>query len=170
MNDTIHIHDYSTEWPHQFAAEARRIATALEALAPRIEHIGSTSVPGLAAKPVIDIMVGLDDFRHTAEVVAALERLGYAQWYEDPDRSERLFFVRWADAAREHRLSHIHAVPAGSVFWRDHLAFRSRLRADADLASAYAALKRGLAVAHQTDRDAYTAAKTPFIRAVLEAP
>jgi len=138
----------------------------LGGFAVRIEHVGSTSVPGLAAKPVIDIMVGLKSVDDGPRVIAPLEQLGYAHWYEDPGRSERLYFVRWADEVRSYRLSHIHAAPLGGTFWTELLLFRDWLRCDTENAARYETLKRDLAKQYINDRDAYTAAKTQFVRAI----
>jgi len=91
--DQIEIHPYDPHWPRRFREEASRIDAALGELSLTIEHVGSTSVPGLVAKPVIDIMVGLHNFDRGQDVVVALERLGYAHWREDPAKPERLYFV-----------------------------------------------------------------------------
>jgi GrpB-like predicted nucleotidyltransferase (UPF0157 family) len=127
--------------------------------------VGSTGVPGLAAKPVIDIadvVVDLGEARGVA--VEPLAEAGYAFWAENPD-PERLFFVRGLPPA-PHRTHHLHLMTPGPTLDR-HLAFRDRLTARPETAARYAALKRELAVAHRTDREAYTAAKKAFIDAVL---
>jgi GrpB-like predicted nucleotidyltransferase (UPF0157 family) len=170
MSDLIEIHPYDPAWPGRFKVEAARIMAALGSLAIGIEHVGSTAVPGLAAKPVIDMLLGLKDLDDGPRMVAPLQQLGYAHWYEDPARSERLYFVRWADATRSSRLSHLHVAPVGGVFWTELLRFRDWLRSDAHNAARYQALKQELAQRYADDREAYTAAKTEFVRAITRSP
>lgn len=130
-----------------------------------IEHVGSTAVPGLAAKPIIDIMVGLSGLAQAEARVDALEVLGYeyVPEYED-ELPDRRYFRRPATRPRTH---HLHCVERGSDFWTRHLAFRDRLREDGRVARAYGKLKVRLAEVHRTDGPAYTAAKSPFIEGVL---
>lgn len=168
-----------------FEHERTGIATALDSTGHRavIEHIGSTSVPGLAAKPIIDIMVGLVDpaafdrageepWRadqdrdieprgHTSHVrlVRALQALGYI-YRSEADIPGRLFFRRNAGNKRSH---HAHVVMHGGDEWEKHLLFRDFLRAHPQWAQVYADAKRKLAVTHSDDRVAYTDAKTPLI-------
>lgn len=120
-------------------------------------------MPGLVAKPVIDLQApvrGVDDVP-----VAALAEHGWALVPPELDeRPWRRFFVHVVDG---HRAAHLHVLPADSTWRRDHLAFRDALRADPRLRDAYADLKRRLAAEHGDDREAYTQAKTAFVRAVL---
>lgn len=150
-------------WPAMFAAEAARLTTALAArgLRIRLEHTGSTAVPGLPAKPVLDILGGYPDEAPLAPYVAALESAGYVHRGEQgiPGRH----FFRRGDP----RAWHLHLTVEGSAFWRDHLRFRDALRAGAALRDAYGALKRQLAARHPRDREAYTDGKGPFVAAVL---
>lgn len=164
--DPVELESYDATWPARFEQEAERLRGALGDLAVRIEHVGSTSVPGLASKPVIDIMIGVVDLQASADaVVAALSQLGYEYWEADPSRDERMHLVRW-NAGRSARLVHVHVAPTSGLFWRELLAFRDRLRSDPNLTAQYEDLKRGLAVQFGNDRDAYTAAKTEFVRKV----
>lgn len=153
-------------WPAQFAAAAAEIADACGAHVVAIEHVGSTSVAGLVAKPILDILVGTPSVADADACVPLLTARGYVydrRWEDElPDR--RLFVLH----EHGHRVRHVHAVPIGSWFWIDDLAFREALRADDALRDAYAELKRGLALEFATDRVGYTNAKGPFIRAVLE--
>lgn len=164
--DEIEIIAYDPAWPALFEAEAARLRTVLPGgLLLGLEHVGSTAVPGLAAKPVIDIagvVVDVGEARRMA--VEPLAEAGYAFWAENPDL-ERLFFVRGLPPA-PHRTHHLHLMAAGPTLDR-HLSFRDRLIARPDTAARYAALKQELAVAHLADREAYTAAKKAFIDAVL---
>jgi GrpB-like predicted nucleotidyltransferase (UPF0157 family) len=126
-----------------------------------IEHTGSTAVPGLAAKPIIDILAGLrtEDARPAA--IAALEAAGYVHRGEQeiPGRD----FFRRGDP----RQFHVHLTAVGSAFWTDHLAFRDWLRAHPDSAAQYAELKLRLAARFPRDREAYIAGKTNFVADVL---
>lgn len=127
----------------------------------KIEHIGSTAVPGIAAKPVIDILVGVPPKANRAAYVAVMRQLGYEHRGANgiPGRD---YFVR--GAPRSHQL---HLVSWSSGLWRDHLAFRDYLRAHPHTAREYEALKRQFAIAFADDRPKYAEAKGPFIRAVL---
>ena len=150
--------DYDPAWKEAFAAEAERIRPAVGA--GSIEHIGSTAVPGLPAKPIIDLVAGVES---PAACVEPLLALGYerAEW---GDFGERLFLRRLAaDGTATHHLS---LTTVGSTYWLDHLAFRDALRADDDLRDRYGALKREQAAAHE-DIDAYTRAKTSLVREAL---
>lgn len=157
------IADYSPEWPAQFAAERRMLARLLPGGV--IEHIGSTSVPGLAAKPIIDIMIGVSVLSEAEARISSFESLGYRYCPEHEQvLPQRRFFSR---SASPYPLCHIHAVVKGSPFWTEHLAFRDTLRDNAGLAAEYAALKYRLAGQFRGDRAAYTDAKASFIQAVL---
>ena len=150
-------------WPALFAAERDAIAAALAGwLTGPPEHIGSTAVPGLAAKPVIDIMAPVASLAASRGAIAAAATLQYAY---APYQAETMHW--FCKPGPQHRTHHLHLVPAGSPLWRDRLAFRDALRHDPALRAAYAALKQRLALAHRHDRDAYTAAKGPFVAQVL---
>jgi GrpB-like predicted nucleotidyltransferase (UPF0157 family) len=157
------IVEYSPHWPAMFESEQQRLRTALAAAAPVIEHVGSTSVVGLAAKPIIDIMIGLPDFAVADDLVAAVTALGYEYIarYEDV-MPYRRFFKKHAGEVATH---HIHMVGIGGEFWERHLLFRDYLRATPAAAGEYAALKRELATREWADGNEYAAAKTDFIRA-----
>jgi GrpB-like predicted nucleotidyltransferase (UPF0157 family) len=165
--DDIIIVDYNPHWPHLFQQEAARIRQALgEDLILRLEHIGSTAVPGLPAKPIIDLLIGVNSIPEARQIaVPALEALGYAFWYDDPDPNH-LFFVKGLppNGPRSH---HIHIVPAEGSEW-DRVLFRDYLRAHPDEAARYAALKRDLATRFQNDREAYTDAKGEYIKSITE--
>lgn len=166
MSYPVVIVDYDPEWPAQYAAEADRIREALGDRIVAVEHIGSTAVPELAAKPIIDLMVGLRDLANAGGCVAPLERLGYeyVPQYEE-SMPERRYFHKGPPRGRTH---HLHMVEVGSDFWERHLLFRDILRAHPETARAYGALKRELAGRHGADREAYTDAKTAFIAAAIE--
>ena len=156
---------YDPGWVARFAAERDRLLTLFAPGAVRIEHVGSTSVPGLAAKPVVDVMLGVPRLADLERRIPALEAQG---WVYVPEHEavfpERRFLARPRTPPRSH---HLHAVELGTPFWNDHLAFRDRLRAHPDEAAAYGRLKAKLATRHRNDRMAYTEAKTGFIAGVL---
>lgn len=154
---TVVIEDYSPSWPAAFTAERARLRDIFPAA--RMEHVGSTAIPGLAAKPIVDIMVGAVSL---AEIEACIPRVvgdGY-RYVEEFNAliPERRYFEKPG--------FHIHAVAQGVPFWVRTLAFRDALRADPALRREYESLKRRLAQAHRDDVGAYTDAKTPFIRSV----
>jgi GrpB-like predicted nucleotidyltransferase (UPF0157 family) len=129
-----------------------------------IEHVGSTAIPGVTAKPVIDIVVGVRDLPSAEPAHAAVAPLGYVSFPYRP--TEEHWFCKPSPAYRTH---HLHLVPFESTLWRDRLTFRDYLRAHPAVAAEYAGLKRGLATQYRFDREAYTDAKAPFIQAVLAA-
>jgi GrpB-like predicted nucleotidyltransferase (UPF0157 family) len=156
----VEVVDYDPEWPRMFAEEKARILEACGEWLEVIEHIGSTSVPGLAAKPIIDMMPGLrrlEDGRHCIE---PMEKLGY-QYLGEYGIPGRLYFNR--GVPRSH---HVHMFVVGHGQWDRHLLFRDYLRTHPQAAAAYADLKRELARRHREDRDAYTDAKTEFVRTI----
>jgi GrpB-like predicted nucleotidyltransferase (UPF0157 family) len=168
MTDQIIVTPYDPAWPTRFRIESQLIHVALNDINPVIEHIGSTSVSGLAGKPIIDMLVGvhsLDEFeRHSARL--AIYGYEYIPEYERvlPDRR---FFKRVVRGVRTH---HVHVVEFNGLYWKRYLKFRDNLRADAWLAARYAELKRRLATRFRYDRDAYTNGKTGFVEAVLAMP
>jgi GrpB-like predicted nucleotidyltransferase (UPF0157 family) len=168
MNDPITVAGYDAAWPIRFRIESQLIQIALGDLNPRIEHIGSTSVPGLAGKPIIDMLVGvrsLGDFERHCD---RLSIYGY-EYIPEYERAlpDRRFFKRVVRGVRTH---HVHVVEIDGHYWKRYLKFRDSLRADAWLAGRYADLKRRLAARFRYDRDAYTNGKTGFVEAVLAMP
>ncbi|MBI1252361.1 MAG: GrpB family protein [Alphaproteobacteria bacterium] len=166
--DEIEIVAYDAAWPDLFEAEASALRAALPADAVlEIVHVGSTAVPGLAGKPIIDIMIATPDLgRARACFPGALEPLGYEFRRNNPD-PERLFFVKGRPPRGSRRTHHVH-VCADAAALRRHIVFSEHLRADPQTAKAYEALKRDLAARYRHDREAYTDAKSAFIVATLE--
>jgi GrpB-like predicted nucleotidyltransferase (UPF0157 family) len=132
-------------------------------LAGSIEHIGSTAIPGLAAKPVIDIMAGVESLDASRPAVVVLADFEYC--YAPYRAGVMHWLCKPSPAARTH---HLHLVPFQSRLWMEQLAFRDYLRAHPDVALEYAALKWRLAEQHRFDREAYTDAKAPFVRWILD--
>jgi GrpB-like predicted nucleotidyltransferase (UPF0157 family) len=155
--DPVEVIPYDPAWPDHFERWRQRLQQALGNAATRIAHIGSTAVPGLAAKPIIDVQVIVPDVGDEAAYVPAIERAGVAFRARDP---EHRYFRPAGDRPRDVQ---VHVCCAGSSWERAHLLFRDFLRADEGLRGAYAALKRDLAARYRHDRIAYNEAKTSFI-------
>ena len=155
------IAPYDPVWPLDFAAEADRLAQACRDLPLRVEHIGSTAVPGLSAKPIIDILIGVPPRAARERYVAAIRGLGYEHLgaHGIPGRN---YFRRGSP-----RTHHIHLVSWSSAVWRDHLLFRDWLRRTESVMREYELLKRELAATFADDRSRYSELKGPFIKAVL---
>lgn len=156
-SDPIVVEEYDPRWPSRFLAWRNRLATELGPVAVRIEHIGSTAVPGLAAKPVVDILVAVPDVEDEAAFVPAIERAGVAL------RSREVGHRYFRPAGHRPRDVQVHVWSSGSEGERSHLLFRDFLRADRETRDAYAALKRSLAQRYRDDRIAYNEGKTAFI-------
>jgi GrpB-like predicted nucleotidyltransferase (UPF0157 family) len=160
--DPIVIADYDESWPSMYEDERARIEEAIGEWLADIQHVGSTAVPGLAAKPIIDIMPGLRSLDDAPHIIEPLQRLGYEYVPEfEAQLPERRYFRKGIP-----RAYHVHAVETTSEFWRRHLAFRDYLRTHADARDEYAALKRKLAAEHTHNRGNYTEAKTEFIQSI----
>jgi GrpB-like predicted nucleotidyltransferase (UPF0157 family) len=154
--EPVSVVDYDPAWPKLYDGESERVRAALGDPVAAVEHIGSTAVAGLAAKPVIDILVGLRTLDLTRAHIAAMEALGY-EYLGEYGIPGRLFFHK--GRPRSH---HVHAVLLGSDLWERHLAFRDFLRAHPDEAQRYGDFKRGLATEVAGDRERYVDGKSVF--------
>ena len=161
-DDQLVIRDYDTTWPDQFSMLAARVKAVLGTLVLRVEHVGSTAVPGLAAKPVIDMDVVLASPSDLAEVIRRLGALGYVHEGDLGFVGREAF--RWPSGEARH---HLYALIAGASELRRHLAFRDALRSNRAVRDAYAALKRSLALQYSQDRQAYTEGKSAFITNIV---
>jgi GrpB-like predicted nucleotidyltransferase (UPF0157 family) len=164
----IVIAPYDPTWPVIFAAEAVCIRQALGDLALRVEHVGSTSVPGLAAKPVIDIQVSVPSLEPRDRYRVWMGGLGYTHFDLGAFDLVYPLFKKPVDWPSTH---HVHLCVAGSEQERDHLAFRDFLRRNPTVAAEYAVLKRELAAKHDgltlKSQETYSLSKTEFVRSVL---
>lgn len=158
------IGEYDSRWPERFDEEAARIRNALGDVAVRIEHVGSTAVPGLGAKPIIDIQVSVASMEPRASYVEPLTDLGYS-FVLDPVVVDHEYFSQDEGGIRTHQ---VHVCLAGGEWERRHLTFRDYLRQHADVAADYERLKRDLASRHPRDVYTYVDAKTEFITKVEE--
>jgi len=154
-------------WQLAFDQIAAELHTGLTSLEVTVEHVGSTAVPGLAAKPIIDIAIGVDGDVEIEPVVRRLEPLGYIYRGDLGDEGGHLFVL---EDQPDHRVAHIHVVSTGDPQWSRYLAFRDRLRGDMQARTEYECLKRQLARRFPDNRGAYTAAKESFIQRLLASP
>jgi GrpB-like predicted nucleotidyltransferase (UPF0157 family) len=162
--EPVRIVPYDARWPGHFERERTLLLEAIGPwLAGSIEHIGSTAIPGLPAKPVIDIMAGVTSLDASRPALAPLAACAYCYFPYRPDVMH--WFCKPSPAFRTH---HLHLVPVQSRLWIERLAFRDYLRAHPDVAVEYAGLKRRLADLHRFDREAYTDAKGPFVQRILQ--
>jgi GrpB-like predicted nucleotidyltransferase (UPF0157 family) len=162
MDPAVHIVDYDPAWPALAEAELRRIEEALGAVAVGLEHVGSTAVPGLAAKPIIDLQLSVADIGTRERYVEPLERLGYL-FVPAPEWPDYHFFAKPPERPRTH---HLHVCEAGSQHDVRHVAVRDFLRTHDDEAARYAAVKRQVAARHPQDRLAYIAGKEEYVAAL----
>jgi len=162
----VEVVDYDPRWPEQFEQLRARLARVLDAEVEQVEHVGSTSVPGLAAKPILDIDVVVARGGRMADTIDRLEGLGYLH-IGPVGVAGREVMVPADDPEFAH---HLYVCAHGSRGLSDHLRLRDRLRDDDEALARYADLKRELAQRYRTDRDAYTEAKSDFINALLSAP
>ncbi len=162
-DEPIRIVAYDTGWPERFEKECTQLE---EAIGPwvfgGIHHVGSTAVPGLDAKPIIDILVGVEDLETSRACFGPLAELRYQY---APYRAEEMHWFCKPDPSR--RTHHLHLVPVGSRRYKEELRFRDLLRANSTIADEYGVLKRNLARRFTNDREGYTEAKAGFISQIL---
>jgi GrpB-like predicted nucleotidyltransferase (UPF0157 family) len=166
-DQSIGLTDYDPTWPKRFADQQTRLAVILAPwLAGAIEHIGSTSVPGLRSKPIVDMLAPVQSLTACRAAIPDLARDGWLLWPDDPNRNYRLWFLRPTPLARTH---HLQIIQHDDPNLQALIAFRNALRRDPIARQAYATLKETLASRHAGDRNAYSNAKTEFVQSVLEA-
>jgi GrpB-like predicted nucleotidyltransferase (UPF0157 family) len=165
--DEVEIVNYDPRWPALFGEEAVRLRVTLDpSLIIGLEHFGSTAVPGLSAKPIIDILIAVRSLADAkASFVEALRKLDYVYWADNP-KTDRMFFVKGMPPFGSKRSHHVHVTEAHGEMWQ-RLAFRDYLRTHPEEAGIYEQLKRRLAAEHQTDREAYTDAKSAYVESVM---
>jgi GrpB-like predicted nucleotidyltransferase (UPF0157 family) len=159
----IKISEYEYDWPNKFASHAEIVAKALRSSLLRIEHIGSTSVPGLAAKPIVDILVVVPDSADESAYLSSLESAGYVLRVREPDWNEhRMFRTPEKDV-------HIHIFSVGCPEIQRNLIFRDRLRKNPEDRLRYEQVKRELAARDWPDMNAYANAKTQVVESIIAA-
>jgi GrpB-like predicted nucleotidyltransferase (UPF0157 family) len=163
--EPIRLYAHDPRWLELFERERQRIESALPGRFVSIRHIGSTAVSGLIAKPIIDMILGLGDFRDIEQALKDLQSIGYT--YDQNARAQsadRRWLLRHKDGRRTH---HLHVVELGSRAWHDRVEFCERLKRDPALRARYQELKIVMLTQAGDDRESYTAAKEPFIRNAL---
>jgi GrpB-like predicted nucleotidyltransferase (UPF0157 family) len=161
----IEIENYDPLWPKLYEQEKEIILNACVNKIHSIEHVGSTSVPGLGAKPIIDILLGVTNLKIADSFIPNMIDAGYeyVSKYEDVMPERRYFVKRNTEGNKTH---HVHTVEVGSDFWKRHLLFRDYLRINDDARDRYWDLKKELSMQDWNDRNDYTDAKTEFIRSI----
>jgi|SRR5271166_588141 len=164
-DQVIEIVDYDPAWADSFVEQQTRLSAVLAPwLASPVEHIGATAVPGLRAKPIVDILAPVRSLSAAEAALPDLAKEGWLFWSDDPNRHYRLWFLRPRPASRTHHLQLIeHDHPDAKAL----IAFRDALRKDGSLRADYATLKGRLAVQYRFDRNAYSNAKANFVRSAL---
>ncbi len=161
---SVILEDYNSAWPEKFEKEKEHLMSILGSWNyGGIEHVGSTAVVGMVAKPIIDIMFGVKSLEFSKPAIDVLVENGYEYW---PYKTEVMhWFCKPSDAFRTH---HLHLIPFESQLWQERIKFRELLRSDKSISDQYSTLKRNLAASHKEDREAYTQKKWPFIQQVLQ--
>lgn len=165
MKELVEICEYDPEWVENYFIEREQVMRVLKDIFVEMEHIGSTSVPGLGAKSLIDMMAGVSDLQDVKQKhIDLLSALGY-EYVPKPEFPERLFFRKGEWRAGTH---HLHIYKYQGKAWKNQLAFRNALTSDPGLMKAYDTLKRELARQFRNDRVGYTNGKASFIQFVIE--
>lgn len=160
MPSPVIIVEYDPQWPILYEEEKRRILEAVGHKVLAIDHIGSTAVPGLGAKPIIDIMAGVHQLADADECLPCLQKIGYIDVTPEPENPEWYYCLGKGPHSTGY---HLHLVKFMNDHWRRHLLFRDFLRTHPEVAQQYYELKKKLALEYGSDRVGYTNAKTSFI-------
>ena len=164
MSQKIELKQYDHSWPEKFQIEKAALNVALEGFVyGAIEHVGSTSIPGLMAKPVIDIMVGVKSLELSKPCIQILEKHNYKYFPYKIDVMH--WFCKPSDEFRTH---HLHLIPYQSELWKERIKFRDLLLNNDSVFKGYQSLKLELAKKYENDREKYTQEKWPFIKKALE--
>lgn len=161
--ERVELVEYNPEWPKMFDRERALIAVALGSVILDIQHVGSTSIPALAAKPIIDIMIAVESLQQIKNSVPVLKELDY-EYCGEAGIPGRLFFRKYVTGKRTF---HLHCVEPHSDVWHQYVPFRNYLIAHPDIAREYEALKYDLAIKYEHDRVRYTESKDEFIKGIL---
>ncbi len=166
MNGSVVIVDYDPRWPRLFEEESARVREAAADYVLAVEHVGSTAVPGLAAKPIVDILAGVAGAEAANLCLEPLAAVGYTDVTPQPPEEKEWYYCLGKHPT-EGRGCHVHLMLYPSACWDRHVLFRDYLRRRADVARAYERLKRELAARFADDRAAYAEAKDDFIAETL---
>jgi GrpB-like predicted nucleotidyltransferase (UPF0157 family) len=158
----VRLVEYTPEWKECFELEKTALQASLGSIVLEIQHVGSTSIPGMISKPIVDIAIAVNDFEEAKACIPLIERLGY-EYRGELGIPRRHYFTKGNP-----RLFHIHINEIESREWQDQLLFRDYLRRNRGLAEEYAELKRQLALQYPHDRGAYLDGKADFIQRVIQ--
>ena len=165
IHEDVALHPYDPQGPARFQAERDRLLALFPTQLLDVQHFGSTAIPGMPAKPIIDLLGGVASMAVADALMVPLLQSHYTTSAEfNTTLTDRRWLMRWADGRRTH---HLHLVVMGNAEWLRRLRFRDALRVDPSLAERYAQLKSELVAKHRADREAYTQAKTEFVLSVL---
>jgi GrpB-like predicted nucleotidyltransferase (UPF0157 family) len=163
QNEQIRIESYNVVWPKKFASEKKCIEKTIAPwIVGGIHHVGSTSVPGLSAKPIVDIQVGIKNLEEARACIPLLEGIGYCYY------PYRLYMHWFCKPSPSHREFHVQLMELAHPQWKARLAFRDYLRSHPETAKEYATLKREMAERFRNNREGYTEAKGQFVESVLK--
>ena len=162
QSGVVEIVPYQTDWPRLYEQEKQRIIAAIGAHVLLVQHVGSTAIPGMPSKPIIDIGIAVHNFEEAQVCISPMQALGY-EYKGEFGIPRRHYFIKG-----EPRTHHVHMVEEDSRDWQELILFRDHLRAHPDAARDYADLKLRLASEYRTDRERYTNEKGPFIQKVLK--
>ncbi|WP_194755979.1 GrpB family protein [Aliidiomarina indica] len=161
----VELKQYNSKWPELFEQEKTFLLEKIgSCLVGSVEHVGSTAVPGMIAKPIIDIMFGVEGLESSKGAIEVLQSNGYCYY---PYKSDVMHW--FCKPSPELRTHHLHLVPYQSPLWKERIRFRELLRENPKVAEEYAALKQSLAAEMASDRESYTDSKSLFIKKVLFA-
>lgn len=161
---TVRIEKYNPEWKNEFEKEKTRIEIALKDYKVNIQHVGSTSIIGCSAKPIIDIAIGVESLEYGKKLISILESLGFV-YDGDGKIPGRHFFKKCIGEIRTH---YIHVEPINGKLWNDHILYRDYLNNHYEVVKEYSKLKDSLKSEFANNRDGYARKKDPFIEKILE--
>ncbi|SFK53951.1 GrpB domain, predicted nucleotidyltransferase, UPF0157 family [Halobacillus dabanensis] len=164
LNNTVELYPYDPDWQLRFKKEKEIITRTLDPSPLPMEHIGSTSIPGMVAKPIIDILLGVDDLTDFSRLIPSLSRAGY-EYIPKPELKTRRFFRKGAPGRG---ICHLHLCEWNGEEWNEKVFFRDYLRLNPEEASEYTALKKQLAKDYKHQRSLYTEMKGPFILSIIK--
>ena len=169
MFQAVRLVDHDTNWVNDFEEEKQRILNVISQRVVALEHIGSTSVPGLGGKPIVDILVGVNNATAAEKCLQPLKKIGYIDVTPEPQESDWHYCLGKSPVKSRpsFRYVHLHLVNVQSLHWEKHVLFRDYLRLHVAVAQEYFDLKKRLAIRFGSDREGYTKAKTAFIEQIV---
>jgi len=168
MKRPVIIVEYDPDWPNIYKKEKARILKVIGHKVLAIEHIGSTAVPGLGAKPIVDLMAGVYNLNDAKECVELLQQhLEFIDITPEPNNPEWFYCIGNKTKPDDKNTIHLHLIKYESNHWKKHILFRDYLRAHPDVAQQYYVFKKKLAAKYRNDREAYTDAKKSFVDMVI---